>query len=173
MLQTVALGFRQNGVWILEGAGGGDEVIVRHSEAYGVVAEFEGELAGAEELLVDPARVVCVGCHTREPLRDGVDGVAVLFEELVAGACIDAFAVVDRIAPGDLEDEVGAACERFIQIEAQHGFHHGMRQRGTLGIGELGDFHLAIVVFVGQQAVECGVGDLGWINAALGIRHGA
>ena len=87
-------------------------MIVRCREGDLVVAELEGELTRAEELFVDPAGVVGVGGHAWEPLGDGVDAVTVLLEEFVARAGHDALRVVDRVGPGDLEDEVLARLQR-------------------------------------------------------------
>ena len=84
--ETLALGGGENLVGILQHAGGRNDVIVGHREAHGEAAEIEREFAGAEELLVLPARVIGVGRHAWIPLRDGVVAVAILLEELVAGA---------------------------------------------------------------------------------------
>ena len=66
-----------------------------------------------EVLLVDPACVVGIGRHARKPLRDGVDVVAVLWEELIARASADAFAIVDWKVPPDLERNTTIGRKRF------------------------------------------------------------
>ena len=115
--EAFALDGRQHFFGVLQQARRGDDMVVRYGEGYLVIAELEGELTRAEELLVDPSCVVGVSGHAGEPLGDGVDAVTVLLEEFVASAGHDALRVVDRVGPGDLEDEVLAWLQRFGQIE--------------------------------------------------------
>ncbi len=118
MGEAFALDGREHLVGILQQARRGDDVVIRHGEGDLVVPELEGEFAGTEELLVDPPGVVGVGRHAGEPLGDGVDMVTVGLEELVAGAGHDALRVIDRIGPGDLEDEVLTGLQRLGQVQA-------------------------------------------------------
>ena len=145
----------------------GDDVVIWHGEGDFVVAELEGELAGAEELFVDPAGVVGVSRHAGEPLGDGVDVVAVFLEELVAGAGHDPFRVIDRIGPGDPEDEVIAGLQRLGEVEAQHGLHDRVRQAAPFGVGEPGDLQFAVIFLIGEQPVEGGVAELLEVHAAF------
>jgi hypothetical protein len=69
---------------ILQLAGGGHDVVGRDRELDVVVAEFQREFAGAQELLVLPAVGVVVGRHAREPLGDLEQVVLVFVELLVA-----------------------------------------------------------------------------------------
>ena len=172
--ETLALDGREYFLGILEQACGGDDVVIGHGEGDLVVAELEGELAGAEELLVDPTGVVGVSRHAGEPLGDGVDMVPVFLEELEARAGHDALRVIDRIGPGDLEHEVVAGLQRFGQIESQHGLHDRMREAAPLGVGESGDLQFAVVFLIGEQPVEGGVAELLEVDAAflIGSRAG-
>ena len=154
---------------ILEGTCRGHDVVVRDRQGYLVVAEFQRELPGAEELFVNPAGVVRVGGHARKPLCDGVDAIAVFFEVLVARAGHDALRVIDRVGPGDLEDEVRTGLEGFGQIEAQHRLHDRVWEAAPLGVGQLCDFQCAVVGFVGEHPVEGAVGKLLQVDAALGV----
>src|SRR5450830_859556 len=87
LAQAVALGGRQHAVGVLQFAGGGDDVVGGDGQLDVVVAEFEGEFARAQELLVLPAVDVVVGRHAGEPLGDFVDIVFVrVIETLIAGA---------------------------------------------------------------------------------------
>ena len=171
--EAFALDGREHFVGILQQAGRGDDVVVRHGEGDLVVPELEGEFAGAEELLVDPAGVVGVGRHAGKPLGDGVDMVAVGLEELVAGAGHDALRVIDRIGPGDPEDEVFAGFQRFGQIEAQHGLHDRVRQAASFGVRESGDLQFAVVLLVGEQTIKGGVAEFLEVDAPFLIGGGA
>ncbi len=72
-----------------------------------VVAELEGELAAAEELLVLPTGVVGIGRKAREPLRQEILIGVVLGEVLVTAAG------ADRRLIDDIEGEVEAELDRL------------------------------------------------------------
>ena len=57
-------------VGVLQFARGGDDMVGGDGQLDVVVAEFEREFAGTEELLVLPAVGIVVGRHAREPLGD-------------------------------------------------------------------------------------------------------
>ena len=132
--EALPLGRGEDLFRILERASCGHDVVVRDGQGHLVVAKFKGELAGAEELLINPAGVVRVRGHSREPLRDGVDRITVFFKELIARAGHDAFGVIDRVGPRDLEDEVRTGLEGFGQIEAQHRLHDRVWEAASVGI---------------------------------------
>ena len=168
--QTFPLGGREHLGFVPQRARGGDHVIVRRRQRDLVVAELEREFPRAEELLVHPARVVRVGGQPREPLGDGVDAVPVLLEVFVARAGHDAFCVIDRVGPADLEHEVGARLERLGQIQAQHRLHHRVGQPASLAVGQPRDLQLTVIAFVGQQPVECPVAELLQVDPPFRVR---
>ncbi len=114
-------------------------MIAGHGDAEGVIAEVEGELALAEELLVHPAAVVHVGAHARVELRDGVEVVVLLGEVLVAAAAAHLVAVVDGEPPGHLEVVDRTGRQGLGQVDAHHGLVDGVLQLGTSRIGDTGD----------------------------------
>ena len=145
---------------ILQRASCGHYVVIRDRQGHLVVAKLEGEFTGTEELFINPAGVVGVRGHAREPLRDGVDAVTVFLEVFVTRAGHDALRVIDWVGPGDLEDKVGTGLERLGQIEAEHRLHDGVREAAPFGVGQLCDLQFAVVALVGQQPVEGRVAEL-------------
>ena len=113
------------------------DVIRRARDAHRVVAEFQGELAAPQELVVLPALVVGIGGEAREPVGQLEDamGIArhvvlvVTVEALVARARPQLQRVVDDVPPVDLEGEALAAGQRRRQVDAQHGLDDAVIER--------------------------------------------
>ena len=64
-----------------------------------VVAQFQSEFASTQKLFVLPTGVVGVGDHTRKPVRNFVQVVAILFKVLVSGPPANDPGVVDCVVP--------------------------------------------------------------------------
>ena len=125
------------------------DVVIRHRQRHLVIAKLKSKFTSAEKLLVDPASVIRVCRHAREPLGDGVDAVSIFFEKLVSRSGHNAFGIVDGVVPGNLEDEICAWLERLGKIETHHRLYDGMGDTAAFGIGQLGDFQFAVISFVG------------------------
>ncbi len=87
---------------VLQDPGGCDHMIIRHGNAYLVVAELQGELSTAKKLLVLPACIIGVGAEAWIPVGDFKQSCAIV-EFLVPRTCADALGVIDQIGPADLE----------------------------------------------------------------------
>ena len=120
-LQTLDLLGGQDLRGVLQHAGRRHDVIVRHGDRNIVIAEFQRELAPAQELLVVPAFIVRIGDHSRKPLRHQEDVVAagarIVGEVFVARSRIDRVFLDDVEIPFDREFDALPRRERHRQID--------------------------------------------------------
>ena len=93
--QALALHRAQHAGRILQLARGGHHMVARHRQIQLVVAKFQREFAGAEELLVLPANGVVIRGHARKPLCDLENRVLVVFKIFIAGALDQHLLVID------------------------------------------------------------------------------
>ena len=128
LAQTPALGFAQHLLRVLQHPGGGDNVICGHVDFHLVVAEFQGELAAPEKLLVLPGAVIRIGGHAGIPLGQGIKIGVGFREALVAASSAHGrlFDDVERPVHGKLH--LPPRRQRLRQIDAQHGIHDDMGQ---------------------------------------------
>jgi len=122
LFEAALLRGREYFVGILQDAGGGHDVVGGHGDFQAVIAQLQGELAAAQELLVLPALVVGIAGHARVPLGNFVDVVLVLGKVLVAAARANGDAVEDVVLPVDAEGKGPSRLQRRRQVEAHHGF---------------------------------------------------
>ena len=119
-------------------------MVARHRQIQFVVAEFQREFAGAEELLVLPANGVVIRGHARKPLRDLENRVLVIFKIFIAGALDQHLLVIDLIRPVDAKADALAGRQRHRQIDAQHGLVDHIRQRLAVGRFHGGELEAAV-----------------------------
>ncbi len=151
---------------IVEDAGGRDHVIRRHGDGHPVVAELQGELAAADELLVVPALVVGIRHHPRIPLGHQEDVVAVL-EVLVARAGAHRVLFHELVAPVDAESGRVTAAEGCGEVDAHQGAVDHVGQRLAPGVGHPGDAVAAVEALQVLQTPHLVIGD------AVRFRQGA
>ena len=166
LLEALALCGGEDGFRILEHARGGNRVIVRHGETHIIVAKLKGEFAGAKILLVLPAGVIGVGGEARKPLRNHVEGVAVL-EDLVAGAERRALRRVELVGPRERENDLRSRRERRWQIDAHHRLNDRVLERLAGRILHVAHDEVAGIALGDHDFLHRAVGKLGEVGRRL------
>ncbi len=101
-------------------------MISRHVDTNHIVTHLKREFAATEELFVLPSVYVGVGTHSREPLRDLIDVVSVVFEILVSSTASNHTRIVDVVVPVHIKDERLSVPQGFGQVDSHHRFDDGV-----------------------------------------------
>ncbi len=84
-------------------------MICRNVHRNFIITKSQGKFTSSGELIVLPAFEIAVHAHTRKPLCDGVQIIAVFGEIFVTTAAAHRYPVWNVVIPIDLKDEFFAA----------------------------------------------------------------
>ena len=118
----------QHGRFVLQFAGGRDDVVGRHGDLDFVIAELQREFAVTNEGFVLPAGIVGIGDKPREPLRQKKDIRVTVAKMLVTTASTDAVFMHDVERPIDGKTDTLPGCQRLTEIDTHHRANDSMCQ---------------------------------------------